>query len=144
MNWSGGILVVCLFLLGASATAIGLSNFFLGPTATANFFAIALDLAGLDAGPVRGLSNADADSEMRFYAVFWIAYGLAMLHIARGIDGSLRWVVLLLALFFLGGVGRLLSLVLVGPPHILFLILMWIELILPLVLGTLVFLSRRS
>jgi hypothetical protein len=74
------------------------------------------------------------DSELRFYAPFWGAYGVALLAIARDLAGHRRLVVPAMALFFIGGVGRALSWIAVGEPHPFFSMLMGIELVFPVVI----------
>jgi hypothetical protein len=72
------------------------------------------------------------DNEFRFYAIFWIAYGVVVVRVATQLQSQMRRVPILMGLFFLGGVGRLLSYLCVGPPHPIFVMLMGIELITPL------------
>jgi hypothetical protein len=50
---------------------------------------------------------------------------------------------LLLALFFAGGIGRVLSVLTLGPANSLFSLLMWTELTLPIVLYGLWVLAQR-
>jgi hypothetical protein len=118
-------------LLGLAALAIGLMNFMLGPGATAGAFADMLRLGAPDLPPMSGLAVANADSEMRFYSVLWMAYGAIALWVVR--DHPRRMGVLrgMLAIFWLGGLGRVISHFAAGPPHLLFQVLMWIELVLP-------------
>ncbi len=125
------ILAAALLALGASAVAIGAGIFLTGPTAVANAIVGALAPLGLGGGEVAGLSAPDADNEMRFYAVLWIAYGVVAVRAARALPASLNVARVLLALFFAGGAGRALSMSSVGAPHPLFIILMWIELLAP-------------
>lgn len=131
---AGKVLAFVLFLLGLSALAIGIGIFALGPERVGNY--ISISLAPLsDAFSVAPEAwTRDGDSEMRFYAVFWMAYGIALLFIARDTVRFRIWVPLLLGLFFLGGVGRAISVVQLGWPHPLFTVLMVIELVLPVVL----------
>lgn len=120
-----------LVALGVAAIAIGAAIFIFGPQATANAFAAAMRFAtGISTTP--DLAGADIDSELRFYAVFWIAYGAFVLRAAK--PDRLRkgaTVPLLLGLFFAGGVGRLLSFFAEGSPHPLFVALMAVELAAP-------------
>ncbi len=132
----GLLLRINLYVLGASAVGIGLSMMLLGAETTANFFAalIALILTAPDLP--QGFSSPDVDSELRFYAVFWIAYGVILTRTASDLAQNLYLVPWLAALFFAGGVGRLLSVWSVGQPHPLFFTLMIIELALsPLLLA---------
>jgi hypothetical protein len=124
-------------VLGFAAIVICLSIVLLGPSWTAGFAEAQFDwLAGF-AHPSTGQWPATMDSELRFYAPFWGAYGLALLAVARDLPARLRFVPPLAALFFIGGVGRAISYVVVGPPHPFFAFLMAIELILPVVFVTL-------
>ena len=93
-----------------------------------------------DAGPMTDLGQPDDDSELRFYSVFFVAYGVIMVPTARDLEQHGRRVPILLALFFAGGLARLLSYFTVGPPHALFMLLMVIELLLP----PLLYLAWRS
>lgn len=70
------ILRASLLVLGAAAAAIGASIFLFGASATAGAFAAVLRLLVPETGPVTGLAGPDADNELRFYAVFWAAYGV--------------------------------------------------------------------
>lgn len=129
--------------LGAAALAIGAANFVFGPQAVAGAFNAVL--AALLGKPLSmpALSGADIDSEMRFYAAFWFAYGAIVVATARGLDRHAARVLPLLGLFFAGGVGRLLSIAAYGWPHPLFVSLMTIELAAPPLLFVLWRASRR-
>jgi hypothetical protein len=110
-----GLLRILLWALGASAAAIAVAIFVFGAGATAHAFEAAFDaVAGRHPG--EGAWPAVMDSELRFYAVLWGAYGLLLIAVARRLEGYGGWVPWLALVFFLGGVGRLLSLLLVGPP----------------------------
>jgi Domain of unknown function (DUF4345) len=132
---SGRILAFALFLLGLSALAIGIAIFALGPERVGLFFndMLAPLSASAFANPPEAWTR-DGDSEMRFYSVFWAAYGIALLFIARDIVRFRIWVPLLLGLFLLGGVGRAISIIQFGWPHPLFTVLMAVELALPVIL----------
>jgi len=118
-------------LLGLAAIGIGGMIFALGPAATADMFAAALALIAPTPAKVDGLSGPNVDSEMRFYAVLWVAYGALALWVARDLAARIIALRLMLAAFLIGGVGRAVSLVAAGPPHPLFAVLMWIELLAP-------------
>lgn len=102
-------------LFGVVCCAIALAHIAIGPRAI------------VDAVPV----NATMDGEDRFYATLFLGFGAALVWCSRklrersGVFGSL------LLVFFLGGVARGLSLLLVGWPHPLFVFLGGLELILP-------------
>ncbi|MEZ5996963.1 MAG: DUF4345 family protein [Hyphomonadaceae bacterium] len=124
-------------LLGAAALAIGGMIFVIGPEATGQTFAAMLRLLAPETPRVSGLSGADIDSEMRFYAVLWMAYGAAALWVARGLPERMGLMRLMLGVFLLGGLGRVISYFVAGAPHPLFIALMWIEIIFPLALTAL-------
>lgn len=135
------VLKVLLFALGMAAISIGASIYLLGASATAG--ATERLTAILLQRPFTGgeAFSATADSELRFYAPLWIAYGAACVWIARDLVDRRKWVTPVAILFFLGGLGRVLALMADGPPRLPFLILMAIELALPPVL---VLLARRT
>ncbi len=128
------ILRATLFVLGAAAICIGLSMMFLGSGATGQFFAVLVNFILSEPQELDGMSTPNVDSELRFYAVFWVAYGVFVFRAANDLTKNLHLVPLLAGLFFAGGVGRVLSLVTVGQPHPLFIALMIVELALPLLL----------
>lgn len=109
------LLKILLALLGGSIMLISLAHVALGPVAIPG------------AVPV----NATMDSEDRFYAVFFLAYGAALLWCARDIQGRTRHIRLLMALFFLGGVARIVSMAQVGLPNTFFIAMTGVELGLP-------------
>ena len=83
----------------------------------------------LDSGDV----TADVDSEMRFYAVWYVVAGAFLLRATRRVEAETWTIRLVAAAFFVAGCSRILSWVVVGRPHLPQLILIVIELILPLV-----------
>jgi hypothetical protein len=122
-----------LALLGLAAVCICLSILFYGPANTADSFEALFNvLVGLDY-PVTGAWPPTMDSELRFYAPLWGAYGLILIAVTRNVEGMLQYVPLLAGIFFVGGAGRILSYFLVGPPHPFFSLLMVIELVLPII-----------
>lgn len=134
---------IALGVLGVAAVLIGLMNFIAGPHWTAGVFSGLLSTM-IAATPYSvGLESANADSEMRFYAVFWIAYGAILLWAVSRESLDRRIVYAALALFFMGGAGRALSVFLVGWPDPLFQVLMWIELSAPVLVGIVVSLAKR-
>jgi len=124
------LLKVLLFTLGGSAVAIAAAIFVFGAGATAHAFEAAFDAVG-GPHPGEGAWPAVMDSELRFYAALWGAYGVILVTVARSLDIHGRWIPWLALVFFLGGLGRALSMVLVGPPHPMFVVLMGLELALP-------------
>jgi hypothetical protein len=77
--------------------------------------------------------TAEVDSEMRFYAVWYVVAGAFLLRATRRVESETWTIRLVAAAFFVAGCSRILSWVVVGRPHQSQLILMVIELILPLV-----------
>jgi hypothetical protein len=77
------------------------------------------------------------DSELRFYAALWAAYGVVVLRAARRLETHFHEVPWLAATFFAGGVGRILSRLSVGAPHPFFTLLLVIEISLPVVITAL-------
>lgn len=137
------LLRISLILLGMSAIGIGLGIFFTGPNATAQFFVGLLTFIVPDVPKLDGLNSPNADSEFRFFSVFWFAYGVGLIAVTKGALLISKRVPILLGLFFLGGVGRLLSYSAFGAPHLLFISLMAIELALPIVMLGLWLIARR-
>lgn len=88
---------------------------------------------GIDSVPGEGSAGATVDSRERFYGAIFFAYGCAWYWSARRFP--VQWMVIrLLALaFFIGGLGRLLSMVIHGQPQWFQVVLTVIEVALPLV-----------
>jgi hypothetical protein len=116
---------ILLALLGLSAIAICLSMMLTGASVTV---AMAESMFGGASGDVW---PATMDSELRFYAPFWGSYGILLVLAALNPVKRSGWVPWLAAVFFAGGIGRLISLIAVGWPHPAFVVLMAIELLLP-------------
>jgi hypothetical protein len=125
---------VLIGVLGVSAVAICLSIMLLGAESTAWSAERAYDLVTGWRGPLSASWPPTMDSELRFYAPFWGAYGILLLAVAARFEARGRWTPWLAAVFFAGGVGRAISYVSVGAPHPFFKLLMAIELLTPPVL----------
>lgn len=137
------LLRVALFMLGLSAICIALMIMVGGAQWTANTFTILVNLfADVPAQPA-GLSDVNTDSELRFFSSLWLAFGALTVHASRSLPERLGLAYGLAAVFFLGGVGRLLSFLSIGAPHMLFMVLMVIELTLPLIILALGLMGRR-
>jgi len=122
---------ILLAVLGASAIGIALSDILLGPTATVAFFeGLFASLTG-DHAAATGPWPATMDNEMRFYAAFWGAYGATLILVARDFATRGHLTPWLAGLFFAGGVGRVISYAVAGPPHPFFTALMAVELLTP-------------
>jgi hypothetical protein len=118
--------------LGSKALIIGGLIFLIGRAVSGEIFTTMLRLFMSDAPPSVGLSGAD--SEMRFYAVLWIACGGVALQVSRARQERMRLLRWMLLIVWLGGIGRVISYFAVGAPHPLFIVRMWIEIVLPIVL----------
>lgn len=138
------ILRVLFSALGIAAFVVGGMIFLIGPQSTGEMFSDMLRFALPDTPRVIAMQGADVDSEMRFYAVLWIAYGGMALWVAQALSRRIVLLRLMLCVFLLGGIGRAISYFTVGAPHLLFVILMWIEILLPSVLMLLSLASRQS
>jgi len=133
-----------LILLGASAVAIGLSVFLSGATSTTHVAELAYSHLTGSTHAFTGDLGPTVESEMRFYAPLWIAYGVILIIAGRKLAAWLDRVPVLAAVFFAGGVGRALAYLEIGPPHPAFTVLMIVELTLPLVFIALWAALRRS
>lgn len=76
--------------------------------------------------------DPSVDSEFSFYATFWIAYGVYTINTAR--TPKTNTPAIAASLFLLAGMARIPSILFLGTPHTLFLLLMGIELTLPMLL----------
>ena len=137
-------LKILLLVLGTTAVLIGSAIFLFGADRTAGFSNIIVSLLWPGVSSVKGLAGSNVDSELRFYAVFWIAYGVILVLTANDFLRHFKRVPVLLLLFFLGGIGRSISYYSVGAPHLLFLILLVIELAVPPVLFVLWLVVKRD
>jgi Domain of unknown function (DUF4345) len=135
---------VLIAALGVSALAIALSIFVLGAAQTAWAGERAYDLLTGWRGPPSPDWPASMDNELRFYSALWGGYGLLLLAAARDMARWDRAVPWLAGVFFLGGLGRMVSVLEVGPPHPFFLMLAGVELLLPPVLIGLWLMSKRA
>lgn len=118
-----------LGMLGATAVLIALSILVLGASATAAFGEQTFEALTDWRGPRTPEWPATMDSELRFYAALWLAYGvLALRAVVQCRLDNTPWFA---CVFLLGGIGRLTSWLTVGAPHPFFLFLMAVELFLP-------------
>lgn len=78
--------------------------------------------------------NATAQGEHRFFAALFLCYGLAFLWCVRDVETKRRPLNLLAATFLFGGVARLASVVISGPPNAFYSAMLVVELALPFVL----------
>lgn len=92
-------------------------------------------LGGAAAVPgASGAVEATIDNELRFFSVFWLAYGGFCFWTSRNIQEQRIFVPIIALIFFMGGVGRLVSTILVGPPASILVPAMVLELVLPIVI----------
>lgn len=104
-----------LVLFGVIAIGISLAHLALGPEAIIGGTAV----------------NPTSDGEDRFYGGLFGCYGVALLWCARGVEHKQVFINVLAAALFVGGIGRLTALVIVGPPHPFFVAMLVLELLLP-------------
>lgn len=103
------------WIMGVACVAIGVYHF----------------IGGIDSVPGEDATGSTVDSRERFYAAIFLGYGLAWVWAARQSPvptSAVRW---LTGIFLLGGVGRLLSMLVYGQPHWFQLVLMVVELAVP-------------
>jgi Domain of unknown function (DUF4345) len=97
--------------------------------------AIGISLAHLAAGPeaiIGGSAvNPTSDGEDRFYAGLFGCYGVALLWCVRGVERKQVCVNVLAGALLVGGIGRLIALIVVGPPNPFFVAMLVLELVLP-------------
>jgi uncharacterized protein DUF4345 len=104
------------FLGGAVATTAGLHTV----------------VAGAKSLPGQGPANPSVDGELRFYAAFYVAYGLVALRVAPRADRDTSSVRALAATLLLAGLARAGGWRAVGRPHRLQRALLAVELCAPL------------
>jgi hypothetical protein len=79
--------------------------------------------------------NATMDSEDRFYATIFLAFGIALLWCVEEVERKSQVVYFLALTFFVAGLARIVSMVIVGMPHPFFLAMTALELCLPIGIG---------
>jgi len=83
--------------------------------------------------------NATMDSEDRFYATLFLAYGASLLWCIRDVEHKAKVVYFLMLTFFVGGLARIVSMFTVGLPNTFFIAMTSLELVLPFVFAYLQF-----
>lgn len=114
-----------LFAIGLVTLATGLNVIFGGASAVPG---------------VEGETPVSVDNELRFFAVFWVAYGLFCAWVASDLSARQNFVYAIALMFFLGGVARVLSHLSLGAPSGVLIGATVLELVLPIVI---VILKRR-
>ncbi len=112
-------LQILLALFGATAIFISLLHIVLGPAAIPGSIPV----------------NTTMDSEDRFYATLFLAYGAALLWCVREVEHKARVVYFLMLTFFVGGLARIVSMLTVGLPNTFFIVMTVLELGLPIILA---------
>jgi peptidoglycan/LPS O-acetylase OafA/YrhL len=82
-----------------------------------------------DAGDV----SASMDSELRFHAAWYAAAGVLLLRVAPRVESETAKLRAICAVLFIAACARVVSIVVVGVPHPLFVTLMVIEFAIPVV-----------
>jgi hypothetical protein len=79
--------------------------------------------------------NPTMDSEDRFYAMLFAAYGVALLWCIKDIERKSMVVYFLAVTFFVGGLARLVSMLAVGLPNPFFIAMTMLELLIPFLMA---------
>jgi len=104
-----------LALFGVIVIAISLAHMAIGPRAIIGSVPVNPTMAGED----------------RFFAGLFGCLGVALLWCSRDVQRKRGYVNLLAAVFFVGGMGRLLAVVLDGVPHPFYVAMLVLELAVP-------------
>lgn len=88
-------------------------------------------LTGSGGMPGTSEATANVENELRFFASFWVGFGLAVLWVAPRVDRETTAVRALMGVLFLGGVARAIAWAAEGRPDAIFIVLMALELALP-------------
>jgi hypothetical protein len=88
-------------------------------------------LRGVRSLPSERVANPSVESELRFYAAFYVAYGLVALRVAPRADSDTTAVRGLAGALFLAGTARAVGWRAAGKPHVLQRALLVIELASP-------------
>ena len=88
-------------------------------------------LTGSGGIPGENEAGASVESELRFYAVLWIAFGAALIWTAPRAARETKLVRALMAVLFAGGIARAIAWAAEGRPDGLFVVLLVLELAIP-------------
>ena len=105
-----------LLILGVASIGISLAHIILGPGAIPGSIPV----------------NATMDSQDRFFAALFLAYGVAVLWCLKDWRSRLFEIRVLVAVLFVGGLARLVSIAIVGLPHPFYVTMTIVEIVLPL------------
>ncbi|MFT7372877.1 MAG: hypothetical protein ACI9T9_001569 [Oleiphilaceae bacterium] len=81
-----------------------------------------------------GGAEATVDNELRFFSVFWLAYGGFCFWVARNIQAQYTFIPPIALAFFIGGLGRLISMLSVGSPATILIPAMILEFVIPIII----------
>jgi hypothetical protein len=95
---------------------------------------LATVILGSESVPDAGDPNANLESELRFYSVWWIGAGVFLLWLVPRVGERTRELRVFCALLFLAGVSRLLAVLDTDWPSTGQIVLLVLELTLPVVL----------
>jgi hypothetical protein len=109
------LLQVLLVLFGVVVIGISLAHFAIGPEAI------------IGGSPV----NPTSDGEDRFFAGVFLCVGVALLWCGRDVEHRAAYITALAAAVFVGGIGRLIAVIAVGPPNAFYVAMLGIELVVP-------------
>lgn len=121
------VLKLLLYLFGFTILGVTGSIIVLGADATAANGAVLADIILGDTSEVTGLGDANTDSELRFYAGIFAAYGMLLIHTAIFLREKLPRVPYLALTVMLAGIARIVSYYQLGEPHGLFQVLLFAE-----------------
>jgi hypothetical protein len=76
--------------------------------------------------------EATVDNELRFFSVFWLGYGVFCFWVARNIQVQYKFIPSIALAFFIGGLGRLVSISSVGSPASILIPAMILEFVIPI------------
>lgn len=108
---------VWLVTFGIACVGIGLAHLLFGTKTI------------IGGGPV----NATIDSDMRFYALLFAAYGLTFIWCAANVPERAGVANILGAIFFAGGLARLLAWAVAGQPNWFYVVMVPVELAIPVI-----------
>lgn len=108
--WRRGLQAV-LTILGLVAVVFGALTVFTGGAGV------------VDGGEV----SASVDSELRFYAAWYAAAGVMMLRAVPRVESAGSTIRALCAVLILAACARVISIIVIGTPHPVFLVLMLVE-----------------